>query len=528
MNGPQSYAFDRFRLRKVQHELLRDGEPVALEPKAFALLSHLLEHHGELMGRDTLLDTVWGHRFVTPGVLSRSVAQLRKALGDDSEHPRYIQTVHALGYRFIAPVTCSDETTVPEAEAPIAMRSTEGGEAPLTPAVGGSVTVPVAVLPFANMSGDPEQAYFSDGITEDIITELSRWRMLAVRSRAATFRFRGAAVDVQQVARELQVRFIVEGSVRRMGDRVRITAQLIDAEAGSHIWAEKYDRALADIFMVQDELVRTIVSTLVGRVQARSAEGARRRPPASLAAYECVLKGNALPWDDPAAAAEAARLFEQAIALDARYALAHSLLAGMRYGVWYGAPIGSDDALDEARVLAARALELDPHESTCHSIYAQVCHLRREFDLCSLHIRRAVELNPTNQWNVADMGMMLIYLGQAEEALDWFRRAREVDPYFDVPWYWREYALAYLLLHRYDEAAAMLNHLPGRAYRICALKAACHALRGDEELARLHAGQCLAARPEFSIAHFLAKTPFRNPDDAAHLAAGMSRAGLPE
>src|SRR5688572_31842814 len=129
MNGPQSYAFDRFRLRTVQHELLRDGEPVALEPKAFALLSQLLAHPGELMGRDTLLDTVWGHRFVTPGVLSRSVAQLRKALGDDSEHPRYIQTVHALGYRFIAPVTCSDEaTTAPMLEASTATRPSDGDE----------------------------------------------------------------------------------------------------------------------------------------------------------------------------------------------------------------------------------------------------------------------------------------------------------------------------------------------------------------------------------------------------------------
>lgn len=530
MNGPQSYAFDRFRLRTVQHELLRDGEPVALEPKAFALLSQLLEHRGELMGRDTLLDTVWGHRFVTPGVLSRSVAQLRKALGDDSEHPRYIQTVHALGYRFIAPVTCSDEAA--EAATPaaaVATRSSDAVEAAAGATVAtGSATVPVAVLPFANMSGDPEQAYFSDGITEDIITELSRWRMLAVRSRAASFRYRGVAVDVQQVARELQVGFIVEGSVRRMGDRIRITAQLIDAEAGRHVWAEKYDRALSDIFAVQDEVVRTIVSTLVGRVHASGAEHARRRPPASLAAYECVLKGNALPWDEATGAQEAARLFEQAIALDGRYALAHALLAAMRYGVWYHAPIGCDDALHEAHALALRALELDPNESTCHSIYAQVCHLRREFDLCSQHIRRAVELNPTNQWNLADMGMMLNYLGRADEALTWFQRAREIDPYFDVPWYWREYGLACLLLHRYDEAVAMLNHLPGQAYRTAAIKAASHALKGDGAVARFHAARCLAARPEFSIAHFMTKTPFRNPDDAAHLADGMARAGLPE
>ena len=150
----------------------------------------------------------------------------------------------------------------------------------------GSDRVAICVLPFANMGGDPEQAYFSDGITEDIITELSRWRMLAVRSRSASFRYRGAGVDVQQVARELNVRFIVEGSVRRMGERIRITAQLIDTETGNHVWAEKFDRELADIFNVQDQVVQTIVSTLVGRVQASDVEraaGNRRRawPPTS-------------------------------------------------------------------------------------------------------------------------------------------------------------------------------------------------------------------------------------------------------
>jgi TolB-like protein len=149
------------------------------------------------------------------------------------------------------------------------------------------------------MSGDSEQEHFSDGITEDIITELSRWRLLSVRSRSASFRYRGVAVDMKQVARELNVRYIVEGSVRRIGDRIRITAQLIDADSGSHIWGERYDRNLTDVFSVQDQLVQKIVSTLVGRVQAADIERASRKPPTSLAAYEYVLKANALPWDDP-------------------------------------------------------------------------------------------------------------------------------------------------------------------------------------------------------------------------------------
>jgi len=439
VTGSHIYAFDRFRLETARHELCRDGQPVALEPKAFAVLTELLVHDGELLSHDALLDAVWGHRHVTPGVLSRSIAQLRRALGDDSEHPHYIQTVHALGYRFIAPVASDGKQGVATALMPAAspVASTE-------PTATGVAAVPVAVLPFANMSDDPAQAYFSDGITEDIITELSRWHMLAVRSRAASFRYRGVALDVQQVARELQVRFIVEGSVRRMGERVRITAQLVDVEAGMHVWAEKFDRALADLFIVQDQVVQTIVSTLVGRVQARDTVRARRKQPASLAAYECVLKGNALSWDEPAGAAEAAQLFEQAIALDTGYGLAHALLAAMRYGAWYDDPIDTDTHLLEAHALATRALELDPDESTCHSLYAQVCHLRGEYDLCLQHIRRAVELNPNNQWNNADMGMMLNYVGDAQEALTWFGRAREIDPYFDEQWYWREYGLAYL------------------------------------------------------------------------------------
>ena len=164
----------------------------------------------------------------------------------------------------------------------------------------GPARVGICVLPFANMSGDPEQEHFIDGITEDIITELSRWRrLLEVRSRSASFRYRGVAVNIKQVARELNVRFVVEGSVRRMGERIRISAQLIDTETGSHIWGEKFDRELAGIFSVQDQVVQTIVSTLVGRVQVSDVERARRKPPSSLAAYEYVLKANALPWDDP-------------------------------------------------------------------------------------------------------------------------------------------------------------------------------------------------------------------------------------
>jgi len=398
--------------------------------------------------------------------------------------------------------------------------------APIAPAPAAN-RIAMCVLPFTNMSGDPGQEFFSDGITEDIITELSRWRFLAVRSRSASFRYRGAAVDMKLVARELNVRFIVEGSVRRVAERIRITAQLIDAETGDHIWAEKFDRESAAVFTVQDQVVQTIVSTLVGRVQVSHVEQARRKQPASVAAYEYVLKANALPWDDPDSAAEAIRLLKVAIEIDPRYGMAHALLAALRCDQWRDDPGDANTALDEAYALAKRAIELDENESTCFSMLAWVCLLRRSLDLALQYVRRAVEINPTNQWNMGDMGVILTYEGQPEEALVWLKRAKEIDPYFDQPWYWRIIAQALISLHRHEEALAMLEHVSASHYRIAALVAACHARLEDMDRARASVAACIAARTDFSVAHYMSKQPYKNPADAAHLADSMLMAGLP-
>jgi serine/threonine protein kinase/Tfp pilus assembly protein PilF len=407
---------------------------------------------------------------------------------------------------------------------------TQGATTPLAAAC--QKTVPeklsIAILPFANLGDDPAQGYFSDGITEDIITELSRWRLLAVRSRSASFRYRSVAADMQQVASELNVRFIVDGSVRRMGERIRITIQLIDTETGSHIWAEKFDRNAADIFSVQDQVVQTIVSTLVGRVQASDVERTRRKPPASLAAYECLLRGNALRWDDPEGVAEAKRLFEKAIEIDPGYGFAHSLLAAIRSSQWRDDPGDSNAALDDAYALTKRAVELDENESTCFSMLAQVCLLRRSFDLAIQNARRAIAINPNNQWNTADMGIVLSFVGQADEALAWFKRAKDIDSYFDPAWYWRAYGQAYMVLHRYDEALAMFEHAPARPYRIAALMAGCYARLGDMDRASVSVQECLAKKPDFSVTDYMRKEPFKNPADAAHQAESLLMAGLPD
>jgi TolB-like protein len=387
----------------------------------------------------------------------------------------------------------------------------------------------IAILPFVNLSGDPAQGYLSDGITEDIITDLSRWRQLAVRSRSASFRYRGADADPARVARELQVRYIVEGSVRRLGERIRITAQLIDTETGNHVWAERFDHEVADLFRLQDEVVQTIVGTLVGRVHAADVERLRRKPPASLAAYDCVLQGNAQAWSDPKGAAEATRLFEKAIAIDPGYGFAHALLAVMRYHEWADDLAGSHDAaLEEAHRLAKRGVELAGDESTCFSILSQVCLLRRSFDQALQHMQRAIEINPTNQWNTADMGSLLSYLGQAEEGLAWLRRARQIDPYFDPPWYWHGLGRTLMVLRRYEEAVIEFERSPARPYRKLACLAGCHARLGADGRAQALAAECLAQRPDFTIGRWMIRTPFKNPADAAHLMECMRAAHLPE
>jgi Tfp pilus assembly protein PilF len=279
---------------------------------------------------------------------------------------------------------------------------------------------------------------------------------------------------------------------------------------------------------VQDEVVQRIVSTLVGRVQVTDADRARRKHPASLEAYECVLRGNALPWDDAAGATEAMRLFEKAIEIDPDYGMAYALFAIMRIHDWQNHPGDSTAELDEAYRLAMRAVELDDGESTCHSILAQVCLQRRAFELALQHMRRAVELNPNNQWNMADMAIVLVYAGQAEEALNWSGRAKQIDPYFDPPWYWRQVGRVYVVLRRYREALTTFEHIPLRNYRDAAYMAGCHARLGESERADAYVAECLAKQPGFSIRHMMTREPFKLVSDAEHLEQSLRLAGLPE
>ncbi len=396
-----------------------------------------------------------------------------------------------------------------------------------TAAIQASGKVGICVLPFGSPGGDPDQQIFSDGIAEDIIRELSRWRSLAVRSRSASFRYRGATVDPTQISRELNVRYVVGGSVRRLGQRMRISVELIDAESGNQLWGERYDRTQSELFDVQDEIVQRIASTVVGRVQLFDVERIRRKPPANLDAYECVLQGNALPWDDPGAAVEATRLFEKAIELDPGYAIAHALVSTMLVGRWRNDDTQDNVLLEQAYLKAKLAVELDDSDSTCHSLLAHACMYKRWFELALQHMHRSVEINPNNSWNMADMGLLLAYAGEPQAAVDWFVRAKAADPYFDPPWQWRQAGVAYMALGEYEEALAMFAHIATRSYRVWAYTAACHARLGRDAQAREDARRCLDLYPGFSVSRFKTREPFRHAADTDRLAESLHLAGLP-
>jgi TolB-like protein/Flp pilus assembly protein TadD len=384
----------------------------------------------------------------------------------------------------------------------------------------------IAVLPFANMSGDPEQQYFSDGVTEDIITEISRSRSLLVIARNSSFQYRDKAVDVRQVARELSVRYLLEGSVRKMGPRVRITAQLIDTASGNHLWSERYDRDLEQLFEVQDEVTRTIVSTLAGRVEAAEIKSAMQRRTDNLAAYDVLLRGiELIRGYSPDDNRQARELFEKAVALDPSYALAHaylalSLLVEHGYG---GAPAA---VKDKALAIALKAVQLDTTESRAHQFLAQAYRFRSEFDLAITHFERAIALNPNDANGIAQMGFALAIVGEAERGIELIHQAMKLNP-FHPEWYWDDLAIASYVARRYEQAVeANLRLVSRKKYWYYARLAACYAQLGKLNEAHQQAAEALRLKPDFRFS--AEKLLYKNSADAEHVFEGMRKAGLPE
>ncbi|MGE0279329.1 MAG: adenylate/guanylate cyclase domain-containing protein [Rhizobiaceae bacterium] len=404
-----------------------------------------------------------------------------------------------------------------------------GGHRDTTRAAPTASEIPsIAILPFNNLSGDAQQQYFCDGITEDITTELSRFRRLRVISRNSSSRFRGTDIDMIRAGRELGAHYLVEGSVRQMAGRTRITAQLIDAATGTHIWAERYDSGQDEIFDIQDRVVRTIASTLAGRLNWARTELALRKQPASLAAYEYVLRGDALPIGTPEIEAEARRLFEKAIELDPGYARAYALLSAALERQWYLDMSGSNSIRDDAFEMARKAVSLDENDPLCQAAMAWAQLNRGAYEAAEQHIAKAISLNPNHPVHRVDMAIFENYRGNAETAIEKMLEAKQVDPFFGPSWYWGELGTMYFNARRYVDAIASMR----RSTALSCVKqpwlAASYAMAGKSDDAKHFVDAVLRRLPDFSVARFLAKEPLLRIEDRQHLAEGLHKAGFPQ
>ncbi|CDX27550.1 putative adenylate cyclase 3 [Mesorhizobium sp. ORS 3324] len=381
----------------------------------------------------------------------------------------------------------------------------------------------IAVLPFDNLSGQPEETYFSDGITEDIVTGLTHFRSLFVISRNSSFAFRGKSVEMAEIGRRLGVSYLLEGSVRRAGARVRVTAQLIEAATGAHLWAERYDRNLDDIFTVQDEVAQTIVSTLVGRIEDARLQLSLRKPTTSLVAYDCFLRGMA---HFNTANQQALEMFEKAVALDPRYAVAHSYRAFVKVAQ-NGHAAAPTEVLDAAFTEAKHALELDPLESRCHRILSTICLYRREYDVAEQYLRRAFDLNPNDADGLIMKGRLLAFRGRPEEALVFLEAAGRLNP-LHFRWYDVHFGVAFYSLRRFAEAAQAFKQMHLPSSWSSARLAACYAQLELTEAAQAAVAEVLRLQPDFSTAEYMRKSVLlERAEDRELLREGLIKAGLP-
>lgn len=515
-----AFQFEDFMLDPERRELRRADALIAVEPQVFDLLCHLIRHRNRVVTRDDLLDAIWNGRVVSDSTLSSRINAARRAIDDSGDEQRLIRTVARKGVRFVG------EVVERQAASPAAPRSTE------TVSAGPSLDRPaIAVLPFTNMSGDADQEYFSDGISEDIITALSRLRWFFVIARNSSFIYKGRTVHLRQIAEELGVRYVVEGSVRKGADRLRITAQLNDVATGSHLWAERYDRELADVFAVQDEITERIVAAIEPQLYAAEDYRAQHKPPDSMDAWDLVMRALSHYWrvtrqDHVVAQA----LLEKAIALDPSYGKALGLL-GTSY--MFTAHMGWMDlavAMPIAERAALAAIRADSEDAWAHNALGHVHLFARRFGDALAEFETALWLNPSFALAQGYYGLALSYCGRWQDADDAARRAIRLsprDPY--APVYFGIAAYARFLGGDYDEAIRLAHEALRQrgdfvgAHRVLTSAAG---LAGRTELARSALQELRRAQPNISLAWIAEFMPIKLAEDRERYLEGFRRAGL--
>jgi TolB-like protein len=522
------FVLDNHTLDTDRRELCRGAVSIAVEPQVFDLLVYLMQNRERVVSKDDLIAAVWNGRAVSESTLTSRINAARKSIGDSGRSQNLIRTIPRKGLRFVGAVQIEEgasQSAVAAEPSPPAAQEQAGDVLPLPdrPAI--------AVLPFTNMSDDPEQEYFSDGISDDIITALSKLRWFFVIARNSSFVYKGKAVHIKQVGEELGVGYVLEGSVRKSGDLVRITAQLNDVTTGSHIWAERYDRDITDVFAVQDEITESIVAAIEPQLYAAENFRARRKPPGSLDAWDLVMRALSHYWrvtrqDHMVAQA----LLEKAIAMDPGYCQALGLLADSYTFGAHMAWVDLATAVEIAERAALAAVRVDSEDPWAHHALGGVYLISRRFDASLAEFECALRLNPNFAQAQNYYATALTFCGRWEEGAEAARRALRLSPRdpFTALCYGSA-SLAQFIGRNYDEAmrlariAIRLRSDYSGAHRVMT---AATGMAAEPEVAAAALQELRRAQPNISLAWITNQVPFKHDADREHYLEGFRRAGL--
>ena len=553
------FHFDKFRLDAPNASLWCGEEEIHLTPKAFEVLQHLLVHSGQLVTREQLLEAIWPDVVVNDTAPASAIRELRKALNDDAKNPRYIETVHRRGYRFIGKLL---DAKIPNAASELSTLQKQrsryywlaafvgvvfsalglfylyepGRQVDIASMADFAYPLPdkpsLVVMPFDNLSGDPSQDYFVGGITEAITTTLARIPALFVIARHSAMTYKDKGVSVKQVAEEQGVRYVLEGSIQKSGEQVRITAQLIDALSGHHVWVEEYDRTVDDIFALQDDITWQVATEM--EVKLTEGERARlwRRETNSAKAYELFLRGWALhSVFERQELAQAQELYQQALAIDPEFWTAWAALGGVYFQQarfeWVDDP---EAAWAQVESIGKKVTTADETHSWGLHLLAVLHQRRNEYDEAFIIRKKAFDSNPNNAEAVADFGWALTTHGRAKEAIPIIKQAMRMSPTFP-PWYLMYLGRAYYTLEEYEEAIAVYEELlkrrptwsRSRAYLACA-----YAQVGRMQDAKAEIAYIIKGDPEWTVEKITRNEQYKDPAIIERYANLLRELGLPE
>jgi TolB-like protein len=523
------YLFEEYAFDTDRRELHRGPEVVSVAPQVFDLLDYLIRNRERVVSKDALINAIWNGRIVSDAALTTRLNAARNAIGDSGEEQRLIKTLPRKGFRFVGPVR--------EAQVPAGAATADNPLEPPRPALKLPDKPSIAILPFANLSSDPEQDYFADGMVDDITTALSRFKALFVIARNSSFVYKGRAVDVKVVGRELGVRYVLEGSVRKAANRVRITGQLVDTTTGGHLWADRFDGGLGDIFDLQDQVTERVVGAIAPAVEKAEIERAKHKPTESLDAYALYLRGLAgfYQFAGRQANDDALRLFNSAIELDPDFASAYGraalCYAFAKTNGWISV---TANEIAEVKRLAQRAVELGKDDAIALAAAGwALAYVVRDLGVGAALIDRAVVLNSNcvEAWFYG--GWAKNWLGEPEAAIERFARAMRLNP-LDPRMMGMQAgtAAAHFFLGRYDEAASWAamalqdnpDYQTGLRYA-----AASNALAGRPEQAHEAIARLRQLNPALRVSNLKDQVGHRRrAEDLSRLEEGLRRAGLPE